>query len=300
MTVLDQLALSTLPLIPTPIMRRLAGRYIAGERLEEAIERLRQLAARGHPGVIDLLGEDVRDEAQAREVAARYREAADAVKAAGLDAYVSVKPTHVGLELDVDLAFELYDGLAAHCAALGQFLRVEMEVHTTTDRTLAVFERLRERHRNVGVVLQSRLFRTPQDIAALKPGPLDVRMVKGVYLEPAAIAHTDPQPIRDAYVRCTELLFERGASVSLATHDDLLAERLIATVSERELTGDRYEFQVLLGVREPLWAQWRADGHRVRVYVPYGPEWRAYSQRRLRKNPELFRHVVRDTLRFGR
>ena len=300
MSVLDQIALSTLPLIPTPIMRKLAGRYIAGERLDQAIERLRSLGAAGHAGVIDLLGEDVRDEAQARGVLHSYTAAADAVHAARLDAYVSVKPTHVGLELSEDLAFEIYDKLAHHCAGLGQFLRVEMEDHTTTDRTLRVFERLRAKHENVGIVLQSRLLRTPADIEALAPGPLDVRMVKGIYLEPAEIAHTDAVAIRDAYVACTAQLFDRGANVSLATHDEQMAESLIKMVDDRGLDGDRYEFQVLLGVREPLWTLWKDAGHRVRVYVPYGPQWRAYSQRRLRKNPNIFRHVLMDTLRFGR
>ncbi|QDU68768.1 proline dehydrogenase family protein [Engelhardtia mirabilis] len=298
MSALDQIVLSTLPLIPTPIMRRLAGRYIAGERLDEAIARLQGLASEGHAGVIDLLGEDVRDEAQARKVLHSYTAAADAVHAARLDAYVSVKPTHVGLELSEDLAFDIYHQLAGHCAGLGQFLRVEMEDHATTERTLRVFERLRREHHNVGIVLQSRLLRTPVDIEALAPGPLDVRMVKGIYLEPAEIAHTAPGAIRDAYLACTAQLFDRGATVSLATHDEVMAADLIKLVTERGLGTDRYEFQVLLGVREPLWKLWKDDGHRVRVYVPYGPEWRAYSQRRLRKNPQLFRHVVRDTLRF--
>jgi len=300
MSVFDQIAISALPLVPTLIMRRLAGRYIAGESMQEAVDRLLTLAGQGYTGIIDLLGEDVRDEAQARGVADIYKTAADQVHAAGLDVYVSIKPTHLGMELSVDLAFDLYDSVATHCAALGLFLRVEMEDNTTTDRTLRIFERLRERHDNVGIVLQSRLFRTPGDIAALAPGPLDVRMVKGIYLEPAEISHTDVAPIRDAYVRCTDQLFERGANVSLATHDEVMAETLIDLIKKRELAAERYEFQVLLGVREPLWREWSGRGHQVRVYVPYGPEWRAYSQRRLRKNPQLFRNVVRDTLRMGR
>ena len=169
-----------------------------------------------------------------------------------------------------------------------------MEDHTTTDATLRVFERLRPRHARIGFVLQSRLLRSPADVAKLAPGPLWVRLVKGIYLEPAAIAHTEPEPIRKAYVECARLLLARGASVSFATHDDGLAERCIAVARELGVGRERYEFQVLLGVREALWERWRAAGERVRVYVPFGPEWRAYSTRRLRKNPEIFRHVVRD------
>ena len=292
----EQLVLKVLPLVPNPVMRPLAMRYVAGERLEQALAKLRELAFVGHPGIIDILGEDVESADQARRVLDEYRRAADGVREAGLDAYVSVKPTHFGLRLGSDLALGLYRQLAAHCRDLGNFLRVEMEDHTTTDATLGVFEALRAEFDNVGLVLQSRLLRTPADIAALAPGPLSVRMVKGIYLEPAAIAHTEPEPIRDAYFETVRALFERGAYVSLATHDEVLAGRVLALVEELGLDTDRYEFQVLLGVREPLWAQWREAGHPVRVYVPFGPEWRPYSLRRLTRNPQILRHVIRATL----
>lgn len=298
-SLLERLVLGALPLVPTPLMRRFSARYIAGEELSEALDKLAELADRGHPGIVDILGENVRSEAEARRVLVEYRQAAEGVAERGLDAYVSVKPTHFGLTASEELAFELYDALAAHCAGLSLRMRVEMEDHPTTDATLRVFERLRERHDNVGIVLQARLFRTPDDIAALAPGPLDVRIVKGIYLEPARIAHTEVEPIRKAYVECTERLLERGAFVGLATHDHLMAADLVALLERRGVGRDGYEFQVLLGVREPLWEEWRVAGHTVRVYVPFGPEWRAYSLRRLGKNPELLRAIVRNALPFG-
>ena len=294
MGLLDRAALATLPVLPTWLMRRLASRYIAGERLEDALAKLSELQGRGFAGILDILGEDVTGEPAARAVAATYRAAASAVAERQLDTYVSVKPTHLGLRLSEELCAQLYDELAAHCAGLALGLRVEMEDHTTTDATLRVFERLRRRHAHVGIVLQSRLLRTPADVAALAPGPLWVRMVKGIYLEPSAIAHTEAEPIRAAFVEASRLLLERGARVSFATHDELLQERLVALCARLGVGRERYEFQVLLGVREGLWSTWRAAGERVRVYVPYGPEWRPYSTRRLRKNPEIFRHVVRD------
>lgn len=300
MGLLDSLAIATLPLVPTPIMRRLSSRYIAGERLDQAIDRLRTLAQQRFPGVLDLLGEGVEDEAAARQVAADYIEGAQELRRAGLDAYISIKPTHLGLTLSEELAFELYAQVAEALQPHGEFVRVEMEDHPTTDATLRVFARLRERFDNVGIVLQARLFRTPQDIAKLPPGPLNVRMVKGIYLEPESIAHTEPEPIRTAYVECSRLLLERGDFVAFATHDDVLAERCLREVRARELGSDRYEFQVLLGVQEPLWSHWRDAGHPVRVYVPYGPDWRAYSQRRLRKNPQIFWHVTRDLFGLGK
>jgi proline dehydrogenase len=294
MSALDRAALAVLPVLPRWLMRRLAARYIAGEELADAVAKLAELGARGYPGILDVLGEDVRDEGAARGVLAGYRAAAGALAEHRLDCYVSVKPTHLGLRLSEELCAGLYDDLAGHCASLGLEMRVEMEDHTTTDATLRVYERLRTKHRNVGIVLQSRLKRTPRDIENLAPGPLWVRLVKGIYLEPPEIAHTEPGPIRDAYVEAAKLLLARGARVSFATHDELLAERLCALCQERRIERERREFQVLLGVRESLWEEWRSSGHRVRVYVPFGPEWRAYSTRRLRKNPEIFRHVVRD------
>jgi proline dehydrogenase len=296
MSVLDRAALATLPVLPRWLMRRLAARYIAGEELADALDRLDQLRARGHPGILDVLGEDVLDEGAARKVVGEYRTAASALAERRLDCYVSVKPTHVGLRLSEELCFSLYDELARHCAALALEMRVEMEDHTTTDATLRVYERLRQRHENVGIVLQSRLKHTPRDIAALAPGPVRVRLVKGIYLEPATIAHTEPEPIRVAYVEMARLLAARGARMSFATHYEDLAERLIALCRELGIPRERYEFQVLLGVREALWDKWRAGGERVRVYVPFGPEWRAYSTRRLRKNPQIFRHVMRDLI----
>lgn len=291
---LTRLVLATLPHVPKPVMRRIAARYIAGETLAEALDRLEQLARRGHPGIIDVLGEGIADEREARAVAANYVEAASAVAARKLDCYVSVKPTHVGLVISEDLAYELYAGIARHCRGLGLFLRVEMEDHPTTDGTLRVFERLRRDHPNVGIVLQSRLFRTIDDIDRLAPGPLDVRMVKGIYLEPAAIAHTDPIRIREAYVQCVQKLVARNARLSFATHDEHLADSCIEILRKAKRGADTYEFQVLLGVREELWERWKNAGHRVRVYVPFGPDWRAYSLRRMKKNPQIVGHVVRN------
>jgi proline dehydrogenase len=298
MALLDRIVLSTLPWIPTPVMRRLASRYIAGEELDDALAKLRRLSERGFPGILDVLGEGITSEAEARKVAETYRHAAGEIARAGLDCYVSVKPTHVGLGLSEGLAHELYASIAGRCRELGLFLRVEMEDHPTTDGTLRVFERLRGRFSNVGVVLQARLFRTLADIERLAPGPLEVRMVKGIYLEPKEIAHTEAEPIRGAYVECVRRLCARGARVSLATHDDGMAERCFRVIREAGYARERYELQVLLGVREELWERWKQAGHVVRVYVPYGPEWRAYSQRRLRKNPQLLRHVIRDALRI--
>lgn len=295
---LERAVLSALPAIPRPLMRQLSARYIAGETIEEALDKLRGLQGRGYQGVLDILGEDVADEAEARDVLRTYQEAATAASEAGLDSYVSVKPTHLGLRLSRDLCEELYADLLQHCSQIGVFARVEMEDHSTTDDTLAIFHALRARFDNVGIVLQSRLFRTSADVDAL-PESCDVRMVKGIYLEPAEIAHTTPDPIRQAFVDLTETLLKRGHTVAVATHDGAMADAVLERQAAAGVAEERTYFEVLLGVQERLWAEWKQRGKCVRAYVPYGPEWRAYSQRRLRKNPEILRHLIKATLRLS-
>lgn len=296
---LHKLLMGVMPLVPRPLMRLIAGKYIAGETQEEALAELQALAARGYPGIYDILGEGSGSEEHARAAAASYIDGARAIAAAALDSYISIKPTHLGLDTSEDLALELYREIASECGKLGIFLRVEMEDHPTTDATLRIFEALRRDGFTVGIVLQSRLFRTLNDIAQLAAGHLDVRLVKGIYLEPADIAHTGADEIRDAYLACSRLLLERGdVRLRFATHDAPMAQRLIALVKEFNLPVSDYEFQVLLGVQPALWETLKSQGHTVRVYVPFGPEWREYSQRRLGKNPDLLNAVMRDMLPF--
>ena len=295
MRLIQRAVAATLPLVPTPIMRRLSARYIAGDTLGEAMDATRALAAQGFSGVLDVLGEDVADEAEARRARDAYLECVEAIATSGLDSYVSIKPTHFGLRLSEELAEELYDDLLTSCRTLGQRARIEMEDHTTTDATLRLFHGLRERFDEVGIVLQSRLLRNAADIDALPPES-DVRLVKGIYLEPARIAHTEAQAIREAFSADVERLLRAGHHVALATHDGPLAERALEIAERLGVDPQRYEFEVLMGVREELRRTWQEQGQRVRVYVPFGPGWRAYSQRRLRKNPQILGHVLRQLL----
>ena len=299
---LIDLTVNALSLMPTPIMRHFSKKYIAGETIDQALDCLAAFNAAGHSGIIDILGEDAEGESGARQAQAEYQSCSTKLAASKHNAYVSAKPTHFGLRTSEELCFELYSALAAHCAGLGQFLRVEMEDHTTTDATLRIFKRLLAIHSNVGLVLQSRLFRNEADIKDLletlpEGRTLNIRLVKGIYLEPGEIAHRDYGPIADAFVEQARLLFAGGATVSLATHDEAMAERLFAVMEELGVGEERYEMQVLMGVQAGLWEKWRGEGRPVRVYVPFGPEWKAYSLRRLKKNPRLLRQVVLATFR---
>jgi len=308
-SLLDGLVRAGLPLVPRRVLWTVAQRYVAGDELEDGLAAITRLAGEGFGTILDLLGEGVETEAQARAAAAEYGRALQRLPAVDPCTVISVKPTHLGLTLrgGAELCAGLLDELCAAASAQGRRVRLEMEESPTADATLAVFGRLRARHPNLGCVLQSRLFRTRDDVERLlATGPgLNVRLVKGIYLEPASIAWTGDADISRSYLELARRLLDGGAFVGLATHDAALGGALLAELASRGLDrgpaeGRRYEFQLLLGVRRELADAWRRAGHHVRIYVPYGRDWHAYSLRRLKRNPQIARHVLRAMLSRGR
>lgn len=304
MSLFDGLVRAGLPLVPRRVVWAVAKRYVAGDRLEDALAVVSRERAAGFGTILDILGEGVRTELAARAAAAEYHRALGALGAVDPGCVVSVKPTHLGLALGQDLCTGLLSDLCTAAAERGHRVRFEMEDAPTVDATLAVYSRLRGRHENLGCVLQSRLFRTTDDVRRLlAEGPLNVRLVKGIYLEPPAIAWTEPADISRNYVDLARRLLEGGAFVGLATHDERLAADCLGLLgggargrAEPGAAGG-YEFQCLLGVRPELAAAWRDAGHPVRIYVPYGEDWHAYSMRRLTRNPQIARHVLGAMLR---
>lgn len=300
MSLVDGLMRAGLPLIPRRVLWTVAQRYVAGDELADALRVIGRLRDEGFGTILDVLGEGVESEAQARGAAAEYHRALAELPAVDPHTVISVKPTHLGLSLRAELCEELLSGLCTAAAAQGRRVRLEMEDAPTVDATLAVFSRLRGRHPNLGCVLQARLFRTRDDVERLlaEGGGLNVRLVKGIYLEPPSIAWTEDADISRSYVELARRLIDGGAFVGLATHDAALGERVLAHLRERGLDrgpadARRYEFQLLLGVRREVAVAWREAGHHVRIYVPYGRDWHAYSLRRLRRNPQIARHVLK-------
>jgi proline dehydrogenase len=219
------------------------------------------------------------------------------VRERGLDANVSVKPTGLGLKLDRRACREHLAAIVGCAGRQESFVRIDMEDASTTTDTLAVYRELRaDGLDRVGVVLQARLRRTLDDVAGLAPLRPSVRLCKGIYLEPEDIAYTDFDEIRLAYVRALEALLESGAYAAVATHDDWLVERALELIEARGLGREDYEFQMLLGVREPLGDELVRAGHRLRIYVPYGRRWYEYSMRRLQENPKIATYVALDTV----
>ena len=291
MALLDRALVHLLPAVPRPIVRRIADRYIAGEEIDDAVATVARLNGDGKTATIDVLGEEIHNAEEAQEIVEAYHDTLDAISEHSLDANISVKPTAVGLKLGYDVGRANVESLVRHAAESGNFVRIDMEDSTTTDDTIRMYRGLREVELdNVGVVFQARLRRTLDDIAALADLRPNVRICKGIYLEPETIAYTDFDEIRASYVRCLEALVETASYVGIATHDEFL-------ISEgKRIARERYEFQMLLGVREPLGRELVREGERLRIYVPFGRQWYEYSLRRLQENPRIAGYVATDTV----
>lgn len=291
MALLDRALVQLLPAVPRPIVRRIAARYIAGQEIDDAVETVAQLNEDGMTATIDVLGEEIHNDDEAQKIVDAYHDTLDAIAEHGLDANVSIKPTAVGLKLGYDVGSANVESLVRHAAEAGNFVRIDMEDSTTTDDTLLMYRELRDAGLdNVGVVLQARLRRTLDDIAALADLQPNVRICKGIYLEPEEIAYTEFEEIRESYVRSLEALVETASYVGIATHDEFL-------ISEgKRIAKERYEFQMLLGVRASLGKELVQEGERLRIYVPFGRQWYEYSLRRLQENPRIAGYVATDTL----
>jgi proline dehydrogenase len=297
MGLVDSAIVRFLPAVPKPVVRRISGRYIAGEELDDALVVVRRLNDAGKLATIDVLGEEITSPDEARTIAVAYRDSLDAFERGKLDSNVSVKPTALGLKLSYELCKENLEGVVAHAAELGNFVRIDMEDASTTDDTLRLYRELRAAgHENVGVVFQARLKRTLQDIRDLAELRPNVRLCKGIYLEPPEIAYRDFDSVRASFVQGLEELLEAGCYVGIATHDEWLVEQGQRLTGARGLGREEYEFQMLLGVRPSLGDELVRGGHRLRIYTPYGKHWYAYSVRRLQENPKLAGYIAADTV----
>jgi proline dehydrogenase len=298
MSLFDTLVKYGMPFVPKPIVGRVARRYVAGDTLDDAVHTLRALNEEGAMGTVDILGEEVREPVKANAAVEDYLRLLDRIDEEKLDANISIKPTMLGLKFDQTLCEENLRRIVARAAEFDNFVRIDMEDHTCTDNTLQLYRQMHEKHpSSVGVVLQSYLHRTIADINGLLPLDPNIRICKGIYREPREIAWKDFETIRANFIFAAEKLLSSGAYVGIATHDPHLVWAGMQIVDRLGLDRDRYEFQMLLGVDPELRRIILANGHRLRVYVPYGRDWYPYSIRRLRENPTVAHHVVRAMFR---
>ncbi|MGD9342639.1 MAG: proline dehydrogenase family protein [Desulfuromonadales bacterium] len=297
MSLFNFLVSKTIMHVPGPIVGIFARGYIAGEELKHAVEVTRDLNRKGMMATIDILGEFIKKKDEATYFKEQCLEILKGIDREQLDANLSLKPTQMGLELDKKFAFANIREIVELAAGLNNFVRIDMEDHTCTDDTLEFFRRLREEFPgHVGVVLQSYLRRTLDDIEALSDGLLHFRLCKGIYNEPREIAYKDMTIINRSFVCCLEMMFEKGAYVGIATHDEKLIFESLQLIRKYRLQRDDYEFQMLLGVDQELRDLLVKDGHRLRVYVPFGKSWLPYSKRRLKENPSIAQHALRQML----
>jgi proline dehydrogenase len=278
-------------------MRLGASRFVAGETLDGCLDVLAGLNAKGLYANTTLLGEDVTSPEEAEAVVAAYRTVLDRIAERSLRANVALKLTHLGLLFDEALAYGNVAELVDHAASVGNFIRIDMEHSKVVDTTLRMYRRLRESGRsNVGCVLQSYLYRSPDDLDALLPFSPNLRLVKGAYLESAAVAYPKKSDVDDAYQRLLERALFGGAYVCVATHDERLIERTIALAAEQGYGPERFEFQMLYGVRPQLQLELVARGFKVLVATPYGPQWYPYLMRRLAERPANVFFLARNVL----
>lgn len=294
---LNRLIARTLPLVPKPIVRKVASRYVAGETLEEALSVVERLNAEDCMATLDVLGEDVIRREETEQTVLDYQRALSAISERGLDSNISVKLTALGLKLDAGECRKQFARIVDAARKAGHFVRIDMEDSSVTEETIRIFLEFRERYERIGLVLQAYLRRSAQDAGRVAQVRANVRVCKGIYVEPPAIAFQDPEEIRASYMELVESLLSAGCYVGIATHDPSLVQRSVGVVRRMALPREAYEFQMLLGVAGDLRRRLVHDGHRLRVYVPYGEAWYAYSVRRLKENPSIAGHVLAGLFR---
>ena len=294
MDLANQLILSIIELLPKPVVKKFAMRYIAGEKLDDAIRVVRVLNSKKMMGTIDVLGENVSTQEESSRAAREGEEVLHSINKNQIDANLSIKLTQFGLKIGEEFCYSNVRRLLEIASGYNQFVRIDMEDSSTTSSTLKLYERLRsDGYDNVGVVIQANLRRSEKDLQRLISMKANIRLCKGAYVEPGSIALKDREEIRFNFLKLLRMLLDGKCYVGIATHDDFLIRGAYQYIQEMKLEKSDYEFQMLYGVRSRLRDQIVSDGHRLRVYVPYGQHWYAYSMRRFKENPQMMGYVLR-------
>jgi proline dehydrogenase len=299
MKALNRLIVAGMPLVPRAIVRRVAHRYVAGETLAHALETVRLLNAEGCMATLDVLGEDVSEISETERTVGEYLQALDGIASHGLDSNISVKLTALGLKIDRGHCRREFARILEGARRHDNFVRIDMEDSSFTTQTIEIYSEARKSYERVGLVLQAYLRRTAEDARRAAEARANVRVCKGIYVEPPEIAFQDPEEIRASFAAVVDRLVGAGSYVGIATHDPVVVRAALATIARLTLPREAYEFQMLLGVAGDLRRRLVSSGHRLRVYVPYGEAWEAYSLRRLKENPAIAGHVLKGIFARG-
>lgn len=300
MSFFNKIIVAIVQIMPKALVGFFSKRYIAGETLDSAVRTVKALNSKNIYATIDVLGESIKNKKEAVHSKESVLEVFDAIVENNLIANVSIKPTQMGLGIDEDFAFEVVSELVEKAESLSNFLRIDMEDSPYTDATFRLYKKLRGKYDKLGIVVQAYLKRTFDDVVLLNKLDTNYRLCKGIYIEPANIAYKDKQAIRNNYVKTLEIMFKSGNYVGIATHDEYLINEAYRLIRELNIPKDRFEFQMLLGVREDLRDKINADGYKIRIYVPFGIDWYAYSIRRLKENPNVAGQIFMNLFRLKR
>jgi len=294
MNLTNRLILSIIHLLPKGLVKPFAMRYIAGDRLGDAVRVVSALNSKGLTASLDVLGENVSTKEESLGAVRACEQVLHTIRENRLDSNLSIKLTQFGLNIDEDFCYSNVKSLLKIASAYNNFVRIDMEDSSTTSSTLNLYKRLRaEGFENVGIVIQANMRRSEEDIRGVTPLKANIRLCKGAYIEPEALAFRGGDEIRRSYVKLLKTLLEAECHVGIATHDDFLINSAYQFIRQMNLKKTDYEFQMLHGVKVRLRDRMVADGHRLRVYVPFGRHWYAYSIRRFKENPQIARYVLR-------
>lgn len=299
MNPLHSLIVNSVKILPKSFIYIFAKKYIAGKTLADGVSVTKQLNAQGISATMDILGESVTNEKDAIAFKNQFLELLDVIEKEKLDSNISTKPTQFGLNVGLNFCYEQYVEIVERAKKYNNFVRIDMEDSSTTDRIIELYKRLYDKYpNNVGIVVQAYLHRTMNDITELNKLNANYRLCKGIYIEPKEIAYKGREEIRDNFIKCLNKMFDDNCYVGIATHDDPIVNRAYKIIEERSLTKDQYEFQMLYGVKENLRSKIRAEGHKMRVYVPFGEQWHFYAMRRLQENPQLAWYIFKSIFPF--
>jgi proline dehydrogenase len=296
-SLLDKTIAALLPAVPKPLVRKFSSPYIAGEEFEDAARVSAELRVDGIRSTMDILGEHVSAKEQALAYTEAYLELLQSQDRLGLDRNVSIKLSMLGLTLDKDFCLENMKRIMECASSQGTKIRIDMEDSSCTDDTLWIYRTLRADNPDIGVVLQAYLHRSLDDVKALADLTPDYRLCKGIYIESPKVAIQDPAEINANFLKVLAAMWDSGSYVGVATHDEKLIEKVKDLIRAQGLGPERYEFQMLLGVQSRLRDNLVASGHPLRIYIPFGRDWYAYSLRRLKENPAVAGHVLRSMFR---
>lgn len=294
MNILNKVLVPAIQVLPKGVVKVFANKYIAGDKLSDAVSTVKKLNDEKLMATVDVLGESISDKEEAIKSKEENIDVLNAIHKNNLDCNLSIKLTMLGLQIDYDFCLNMVSEILEKAKSINRFVRIDMEDSSVTDLTIKIFEESIKKFDNVGIVIQAYLRRSEKDILKLTEIGANFRICKGIYVEREEVAFKNGDEIRENFLKILRIALEKKSYVGIATHDEYLIKESVKMVKEMKLNKDEYEFQMLLGVQEKLREEAVAKGHRMRIYVPFGQRWYEYSIRRFKENPNIAGQVLKS------